>query len=299
MAGMGRGGSSSGAGGAGAAAGFAPSTDCSGAFGEVKLVFTGTAGVTPTSLSVTGDDLELYYAEDRDDGGHILVRKRASRDAPLGEPVELAAELFAWCPVNGQPSLDVSDNGLRLYLTCIDLAVTPMGPIRVAERADRNAMFTLRPDALGMAGLSISVSPDELSALSTDFTNPDLPTAALGERSSLALPFGSPGQVPGISSKVQNPEFVGDTLHLFGAVDAGNTLARLAMFTRESRLVPFGAPSSAGLPVPPSLDDDPTTTRIESISDFTPTLSADCRSIYLLRITARSQYTYEVYSARR
>jgi hypothetical protein len=144
------------------------------------------------------------------------------------------------------------------------------------------------------------VSPDELSALSTDLTDPSLPTALLNERGSLEVPFSDPGQVPGLVSTLRHPEFVGDTLHLFGAVDAGGSHSRLAMFTRESSSAPFGAASVAGLPVPPSVTDDPAMTPITS-SDYTPTLSTDCRSIYFLRVeqAAGNHSSYGVYSARR
>jgi hypothetical protein len=260
------------------------------------FLFAGSDTAIPQSFSVTGDDLELFYEEFRIETNAIMVRKRATRDAPFGEAVELPAELTAWCPTPATaPSLDVTDDGLRLYLTCVadPLEGEPVeaGPIRVAERPDRSSPFTLRPEQFGVAWTSISVSPDELSLLSSDLSNLSAPVTMLSQRSSRDEPFGQPGLAGGIDRSFWHPEFAHDSLHVFGALQPEGAPGLLVFVTRPNGSATFSPPSNTGLPVaPPS----------SALSYLTPTLSADCRSIYFLGVgNAEGSFRFDVYSARR
>ncbi|HEY3499955.1 MAG TPA: hypothetical protein VGK73_34935, partial [Polyangiaceae bacterium] len=297
------GGGAGGSGGSGQAgsAGSSATTGCTGDFGTPVLLFSGASNAIPQSLSVTGDDLELYYQENRTETQHLFVRKRTSRDASFGAPTELSPALFDWCPTPvTTPNIDVSDDGLRLYITCNpDMtdagALYPPGPIRLATRPDRNTDFALLPDTLGTAWMSVSVSPDELTVVSTDLADIEQPKTMLGVRASRDLPFDPAIEVTGDDDPFRHPELVGDAFTLFGSWENNGTYpARIAVRTRPVLEPRFGASEPAGVPVPAEMP-------MVTVSDLTPTLSADCRSLYFLRMTQTDPngYAFDVYAARR
>ncbi len=299
-------GTSAGTAGTGAgSAGKAATADCSGTFGPATLVFAALKGELPQSLSITGDDLELFYEVDDDAGPHVMVRKRANRDAPFGDPEEIPPALFSFCPPLVGPSLDVSDDGLRLYMTCTDTstasAIVP-GPIYVAERPDRRSnAFVLSPATFGEGSVSISVSSDELTAFWSDYSNISSPIAVMAERASRSEPFGSPRQPPGtLNAELRQPEIAQNGLFLFGAVDEGTPLAHLAVLPRSTLNGAFNSPVTDSFPPTPVIPDDPATSTLEGVQDVTPTLSADCRSLYFLRFTRlATENKFDVYTARR
>jgi hypothetical protein len=288
----------------GGSAGSAGVVDCTGTFGAPELLFAAASGETPQSLSVTGDDLELFYEVESDAAGpRVEMRKRSSRTAPFGEPEEVTGELLSICSGTNGPSLDVSDDGLRLYLTCVDTqgdSIVP-GPIRVAERPSRtSSAFTLRTDSVGFGGVSISVSADELTAFWSDYGDRSAPKPVTATRPALQDSFGAPLPPAGAENDtLRHPEISSDLRYLFGALDVGTGLSRLVMYTRPSPGVAFGAPGSQGLPTPPLVTDDPGTATVEGVEDLSPTLSADCRSLYFLRYTHGEARRFDVYGARR
>jgi hypothetical protein len=296
-----------GTGGAGGSAGADPGTDCStAAFGAPTLLFNGETGEIPQSLSITGDDLELFYElEDRTNGSTIVVRRRATRDDDFGAPEVVSFDVPNVCDLAVGPSIDVSDDGLHLYTTCVNTDVTPIlpGPIRVAKRSSRSTpAFTVDPMTYGMGNVSLSVSADELTAFFSDYTNIDAPVPLTATRSALTEPFGSAGPIPGVTGDVlRQPELSSDGLVLFGSIDEGTGLSHLVRYSRTSKDGDFGMHSASGLPVPPVIADDPNTPSVEGVDDFSPTVSADCKSLYFLRYThlAGGQTITEIFGARR
>ncbi len=88
-----------------------------------------------------------------------------------------------------------------------------------------------------------------------------------------------------------NPDLSFDGRMLFGVVNPSGAGARIAFVSLDDALAATAAPSTAGMPEPP-----PGSTA-SSVSDYTPTLTPDCRSIYFLRSSVPStgspQYTLE------
>jgi len=292
LAGSGSGGSS---GGAGAPA----STACTNAFGTPTLLIPDTPNVIPESLSVTGDDLELFYVLRGPAGDAVVVRTRTDRNADFGDATELDPSLWSWCAAPADPGLDVSDDGLRLYMTCIDTSQIdanggyPSSAIRVAERATRDAAFTLNPNDFGNANVSISVSRDELTAYWSDYTTTTTPLPVFATRASLTEPFGAPMPVPGVVDSLLNPELADDDVHLFGALQIDGQDFHVYMFSRVQG-GSFATPTAHDQVFPSS----PTT----GSSEWTPTVSGDCNSLYFMRRTELSgttTYTDEVYVAKR
>jgi hypothetical protein len=119
-------------------------------------------------------------------------------------------------------------------------------------------------------------------------------------RGSLADSFGAPSPPSGVENDtLRHPEISRDMRNLFGALDVGTGLSHLVMYTRPAPGVSFGAPAPQGLPMPPVVADDPATAVVEGVEDLSPTLSADCRSLYFLRYTHGQPVIFDVYGARR
>jgi len=293
--GAGRGGASSG--GFGGNAGAAPSGVCTNAFGTPTLLIPDTPGVIPQTLSVTGDDLELFYEEKRPDGAHLVVRTRADRNAAFGDATDLDPSISSWCPAPADPSLDVSDDGLRLYMTCVDTTTPdsnggfPSSPIRLAERATRGAAFSLNPSDFGIGNVSMSVSQDELTAFWSDYTMTTSPLPVTATRASRSVPFGAPVAIPGIVDSLRNPELANDGVHLFGVLQIDNADFHIYMFTK----------SQGGSFATPTALDQVFPSGVSGSSEYTPTVSGDCNSLYFLRRTrqADGSYTDEIYAAKR
>jgi hypothetical protein len=280
--GHGASGGASGTGGGGAAgSGGGKQAECDGTFSTLETVFAADMNQIPGALSVTADDLELFYSVT----GRVFVRKRTSTSQAFSDPVGLS-EIDGLCaqtetPVN--PSLDVSEDGLRLYVTCTDAE----GPLWLATRPDRNSSFEPAAESLGTVGASISISSDELVAFSSTTNGGD---AALlrSERAATGQPFSAPVRVAEITGSFRHPELSGDGLSLFGVVakDPSQPLDitnwRLAVASRTSPSGSFSAPSFAGLPEPP-----------DTQADYAPTVSGGCASLYFTRVA----YTSGSYSS--
>ena len=271
-----QGGSSSVAGGGrgpsgGAGAGGAPSVSsggmgmlsgvCEGAFTQpAPQILVGKS--LPSNLSVTGDELELFFNVDNVISSH----KRASTGVLFPDPTPVA-ELSDVCGALGVGGMDVTLDGLRLYVACSDDAGGDVGPLRLATRADRLSPFVLSPEPLGTVGNSISISEDELTLYAV--TAPGSAGYTLVyQRVSLDDQFGPGELVMGLGGPLRYPEISADGLNLFGV--AGPDPGRLVVATRGTPAGPFSAPTNVGLPAPAA-----------GYTQAAPTVSQRCRLYYL------------------
>jgi hypothetical protein len=247
---------------------------CAGSFANVATLFPGEDNWTPGALSITADDLELYYGQLE----QIVVRKRASKTEAFSDAtavLDLSTECISALQEPANPSVDVSGDGLRMYISCNDTEA----PLRFASRPDRNAAFVLASETLGNVGASVTISSDELVAFSAT-TNGGEPLLLRSERASTSEPFSDAARVEEISGVFRHPEISADGLNLFGLepvepVPPSTTENwRLVVATRQSPTGAFSQPSSAGLPV---LAADQ--------SHYSPSVNGDCGSLYFVTAT--------------
>lgn len=245
--------------------------DCGGAFGQPELLFE-DVGWMPQALSPTKDALEFYYARGPLGGGarDIVVRRRSSLGGAWSEPESLP-EIEGLCetvaPEFQVAALDVSGDGLRLYVGCNSFApgVYPNGPLFVAVRADRSSPFVVIPEPVGFIGISIGISRDELTAFGTS-RDPAIGHVLMYKRSSIFEAFGEATVVPG-APELTNPEPAPGDLLLMG-VESNH----LVVVERPALDQPFGVMNNVGLPMPSGTD-----------RDVSPALGADCRTLYFTR----------------
>jgi hypothetical protein len=284
--GSGVGGTNSATGGVVASGGTSPGPTqrCEGSFGASQTLFNFRQNVA-SSLSITADELELFYVDVASGADtHVMsLLKRSSKSAAFAEPT-VVSELQATCAAENYPALDVSDDGLRMYFTCLD----GPAPLRRATRASRSAAWVVDPDPIGTVGDSITVSGDELTAVGVRELVSNPRPDAYG-RSTTAQPFGSGIAVAGVDESFMNPDLSYDGRVLFGVVRLTEG-ARISSVSLDDDFGATAAPSTVGMPTPP-----PGATIVD---DYTPTLTPDCRSIYFLRSTGVSgsgsrQYTLE------
>jgi hypothetical protein len=238
--------------------------------------------VQPNSLSVTGDELELFYVID-DTGGlpssrRVVVRRRASTNEAFGQREEVD-ELVALCgDTQVTASLDVTLDGLRMYLNCQEPDYsTELGPLRFAERSSRTAAWVVATEPIGMVQLSIGVSQDEL----TLFSSPATPgPSSMFRRLSLVESFGEAEPIPGLDMVFTNLEPTSGGLQLYGAVPTENLLSQLGIASRSSTADPFGTPAVDGLPLP-----------VAEMRDASPAVGAGCERLYFLRVPSAGDWT--------
>lgn len=282
--GTGAGGTSSATGGSVEGGGTPSMQRCEGSFGASQTLFSFGMNVA-SSLSITADELELFYVDvaTSADTHVISVRKRSSKSATFSAPA-VVSDLQATCAAENYPALDVSDDGLRMYFTCLD----GPAPLRRASRASRSAAWVVDADPIGTVGDSITVSGDELTAVGvrelTSNPRPDVYGRATTDQA-----FGSAMAVAGVDESFMNPDLSYDGRVLFGVVRLTEG-ARISFVSLEDGFSATAAPSTVGMPTPA-----PGATLVD---DYTPTLTPDCRSIYFLRSTGVSgsgsrQYTLE------
>lgn len=255
--------------------------DCSGAFGAPSLAFE-DEGWSPQALSPTRDTLEFFYArraisKTTDPSGErkITVRRRSSVEDAFSEP-EPVVELDGVCvkvrPGTEIAGLDVSGDALRLYIAC-NWFKDPQfgaGPLVVAQRKDRSSPFVIQEATIGDVQFSIGVSRDELTLFATS-RDPSVDYLLTQRRSSVDAAFGEMTPVPGLPT-IRNPEPIPGGLGLLGVDGSVNVSSHLVMVQRPDERAAFGAPTSDGLPVPPS-----------GAGDYSPALSGDCRTLYFMR----------------
>ena len=271
----GAGAGTAGAGGAGAtatggAAGVGASS-CAGSWGAPEVLYQAPDGYTLSSPAVRSDDLELFYVDyDAAGAGHYRRTARSDRAAPF-TPGDIVSELDAACGAADQRMIDLSSDGRRAYIVCIEEPVAnASGALRMARRPDFDSPFSLDAMSYGVVGASPAISADELrlytSAQASVGTNPSLTYM----RASTTAPFGAGMSIPGLeSSTLSAPDISPDGLALFG-----NLNAAVVVVTRSAPDAPFGGPS---IVVP---GDPMNYTFVVGAAD----VSGDCRSLYYVHV---------------
>jgi hypothetical protein len=246
----GAGGSSTAGASSGGAAGTSPNANgaCTAPFGPTApVVVEEDPLVSINGVSVTADELELYYSRRQaPDSPHVVVRRtRASKSETFG-PVEYLPMLDGSCGENPRVNPDISEDGLTLYITCTkqvdDTGVSEgMSPLRVARRASRSAAFALDAEPIGSVFASAGLSADELTAYTDGEVFDTAPQ--MFERASKTETFMGPRPVPGLSTPFRSPDVSSNRLVLFGAAtDPVDARLHVYRATRASVDAPFGAP---------------------------------------------------------
>ena len=258
-----------------------PDIDCSGAFGEPTLLFSAEL-TAPQSFTLTPDELELYYIDYPDEVRIIERRVRSSRSASFGAG-EAVPELLEVCPtINpafGVGTVDLSPDGLTAYISCEEAVELPTTLVSVTRPA-LGSPFVSPVVPIGTVGASFATA-DGLEGFSN--TPGVLDQLDRHERASLTAPFGESEQ---LSILLRGPDPSNDGLWLFGSLPIEGSETQdyhLAAATRSDLASPFGEPTIEGFPAPPA-----------GFSDLTPTISADCRSLYFLRFSASGMFSVMV-----
>jgi hypothetical protein len=239
------------------------------------------------SLTITADELELYFVAVLGTGYPIMVLTRPSATVAFGD-ARAVPELQAACEDTNYPTIDVSNDGLRMYITCLDGS----SPLRLATRASRSAAWVVADGSVGTVADSVTISDDELTAgavvglLPTDQMPTARPRPVLYQRASIDEPFGEP--VPAsIDQDFMNPDLACGNRTLFGAVRIDER-SRLAFSIPGAAFGAYSAPSTQGMPLAPDTAGQ--------VHDYTPTVTPDCQRMYFLRATLGSgtaEYTIQ------
>jgi hypothetical protein len=278
----GSGGRRSGAGGAAVGSGgdngggAGPDADCSGAFGDPKVILSGGRITSP---ALSDNDLELFYVAGESYYESFMVSRRASINDPFpaGTPID---ELNDFDPCVGvNKTLDVSPDGLRVYVSCY-LDVDDPTPLYQFERPSRDALFD-HPTELGFAFASTGISPDGLTLVGSRFAS-DVATYS-STRAALDQPFPTPEPLPGLETMpLFGPTLSSDGLEVYGALGAEKTFVVARRPDLES---PFTAPESLS-PITGGL-----------LTAGAPDLSEDCRT--LVYVGVDPEYNWGLIQAQR
>lgn len=264
----GSGGMEAGSGGAEPGSGGAAQPDCSGEFSNPQPLLVGGRMTSP---AITGDELELYYVSGEAYYEQIYVSRRSSTNQAfdLGTPVD---ELNEICD-GLNASLDVSYDGLRLYLSCY-LDVDQLAPLLMLTRPDRDSAYG-SPFELGLFTTSAGLSADELSVYGARF-NSDVATR-LATRLSPTAPFDASLSAPGLDqTALFSPGISPDGLELYGAVGMEKIFS---VARRASVDLPFNAPQPL-----PQLSGS-------YIAVGAADISQDCRSIIYAAVITETEWT--------
>lgn len=203
------------------------------------------AMATINGISLTADELEVYYARGSTDGtttSQVVRRTRAAKNQVFG-PAETLTELAGVCGELPYVNPDISEDGLSLYVTCtakVDFGMSEgVSPLRVARRAARSAAFTLDAQPIGGVFASAGISADELTA----YTDGEIFETApqMFTRATKTETFTGPQPVPGITTALRSLDISSDGLVLFGAASTGDATA-IHRAVRASTSAAFGAP---------------------------------------------------------
>lgn len=240
---------------------------CSGAFGSPGIM-AADPNDHPNSLSPTGDELELFYiqGETTSNPTRRIVKRSRNNTNDIFGPVTPVTELASACGTDIQGSIDVTDNGLRMYIDCEPQDTTQPTSVRIAQRTNRTSPFTMLNGTFGSVGYSISVSTDELTLYATP---PPVSNGVPAQytRPTPDAPFTGPTSI-GISTNVFNPEPSYTGLELYGSDST-----QLLVAQRNSPTATFGTPTPVAGITPPT-----------GMRDVTPAITPDCRAIYFVRI---------------
>jgi hypothetical protein len=224
---------------------------CLGQFAEARPVVAEDPMMNINGISVTADELELYYARGSSDGVTMqrqIVRRSRSAKSEIFGPVEPLPELAGVCGELPYVNPDISEDGLTLYVTCTQQVETglPEGvsPLRVARRAARGGAFTLEAQPIGGVFASAGISSDELTAYTDGEVFDTAPQ--LFTRAAETDMFTGPQPVPGITTPLRSLDISSDGLALFGAANPGSGTA-IYRAVRPSPSEPFAAPQELSL----------------------------------------------------
>lgn len=263
-AGAGESGGGSGGGSAGRGGGPA-SIDCSGTFGEPRLVFEPESDQL-FSPTLTADELELVYAAG--DGGTLRYyhSKRSSKAEEFepgpGEPLP---ELDAACVPTDSRTIDLTSDGLRAYLVCYGSDNPNSHELRIAARPALDAPFVLDPQGYGTVGPSAGIAPGELTLYSSSLQPGTMPGLAF-QRAATSEPFGDGLEIPGLESvALLTPDVSADGLSLFGSIN-GAIVVATRLDTNDSFSLAETVVAAPG-----------------SGQWISATISEDCRSLYAVR----------------
>jgi hypothetical protein len=290
----GSGGGTSGSGGAdatggggagGAGNGGASDLDCTGDFvGAPEVMLELERNDTPSSIAVSRGERELHMVIYRGfaDEGVFMRTVRASVDDPFPAPV-VADDLEALCGPDEDRFLDVSEDGLRAYVTCppidpeTDDTSCPDGgcEILLAERAGPVAPFEL-VGVVGHAGFHPSVRADELEivtnghAIAVGVAPLVARRGATDEDLDAAVEIELPLQgLQAVTGATISP----DGLELYAFARPDDAEAGLSRFTRPTPGGAFGGREAIAL------------WDVEVVNGVgAPDLTPDCRSIYVIRV---------------
>lgn len=261
------------------------SGSCLGQFGVAAPVVNEPMPVRINGVTVTADELEMYYArhEAVDTVLPTIVRRtRASRSEAFGA-VEVVAGLEGVC-AEGMPRVnpDISEDGLTLYVTCtVDV---PSGQdegrslLRVARRPDRASAFALEAAEIGQVYAAAGISADELTAY-TD--GPAFDTEPVSfKRTAKTGDFSQSVVDLGITTSFRSPDISADDLSLFGAANTGvESTIGIYRATRASKDMLFGAPQLLELGVPhPGIG--------------APNITPSCNLYFVVIVPAQGQAVY-------
>ncbi len=246
-------GSSSGGNATGGAAGTtnggttAAAKACTGSFAAPALVFTEDPQFWVNGVSLTGDELELYYSQSVRGTPMLqqsVVRRTRASSAMAFGPATSLLELAGVCLPGQYVNPDISEDGLTLYVSCtVDVPTAQsegMSPLRVAHRADRNAVFALDAEPAEAVGASAGLSADELTVYADGeiFGNPP----QMFTRASKSEKFGATQPVPGLTSGLISLDISDDGLAIFGSAnlppDTGRVLARATRASIDAAFEP-------------------------------------------------------------
>jgi hypothetical protein len=227
---------------------------CAGAFGAAELLFSVEPPMDLGGPSITADELELFYSLDTGAGlATFVVTKRAAVTDAF--PAAAAVPGLAGCSTPFG-TMDISDDGLRLYYACWSDAAA-MVSVEFADRTDRESAFEAR-GVLATMGGSPAIDSAELTLYSGGLNGG---SPIMAERDIPSGAFGDAQGVPGLAtSTLGTPDLSPDGLVLFGA-QAG----MLGFVTRADVTSPFGSFS----PLPGI-----------AANSGAPSISADCRTLY-------------------
>jgi hypothetical protein len=224
---------------------------CDGVFGSPVPVLMMAGALSP---AVTADELELFYTV----GSHYFVATRSSASGVFFQSRALN-ELDAACPVStGLRSIDVSNDGLRVYLGCNDSG----GALVTAHRTARTSTATFIADGTMTGGFY------EPAVVMNEFALYDRgPTWAARTDIGAAFPQRMP--IPNFTTMLEAPDVSPDGLTLYGHAMTPGGFSILA-YTRSSTGVDFDPNSVTMLPNPTG----------QSLA-ASPEISASCRTLYV------------------
>ncbi|MCH2107933.1 MAG: hypothetical protein MK135_01270 [Polyangiaceae bacterium] len=251
-----------------------PDTTSLGEFDAAEVVLVDDERVT--SPAVRADGLEMYYVKGESKAESFHVASRAE-DSGAFTPGPAVDELNALCAVDEDRSIDISDDGLRAYITCYEEISEPARLYEV-ERGDLSLAFG---DALEVATLptSTSLSPDELTLVTAPYGSGATLTAT---RESIGSSFEEPTVLPGLENvNLFAPVLSADGLEIYGA-----TAGQFSSATRSSVNASFGELIDLSFLLPEEV-------RVAGA----PELSADERTLYFVGVTIDSEYA--IYAASR